>query len=49
MIQDNLNIKDATFYICGPNEFVEATIKTIKELNIPQEKINREVFVRPTS
>ena len=49
MIQDNLNIKDATFYISGPNEFVEATVKIIKDLNIPQEKINREVFVRPTS
>ncbi len=34
--------EEAVFYICGPPEMVEGTVKILEELGIPKEKINRE-------
>ena len=36
------DLSDAVFYMCGPPEMVESTVKILEELGIPKERINRE-------
>ena len=37
--------KNSIFYICGAPKMVEAMIKTVKKLNVPDERIKREDFL----
>lgn len=38
------DVNDCTYYICGPSIMMEFCQKALKELNIPQRAIRREVF-----
>lgn len=43
MISDCVgNLEKAAFYMCGPPEMVEGTVKILEELGIKKENINRE-------
>ncbi len=36
------NFKNSVFYMCGPPEMVEGTVKILEDLGVPKERINRE-------
>ena len=43
MISESVgDLSNAVFYMCGPPEMVENTLKILEDLGVPKEKINRE-------
>lgn len=48
MIRDNVKGLDtAIFYVCGPPEMVEATVNTLRSMDVEDSRIKTERFVRP--
>lgn len=37
-----INLENSVFYMCGPPEMIEGTVKILEELGVPKERINRE-------
>ena len=36
------DFKNSVFYMCGPPEMIEGTVKILENMGVPKEKINRE-------
>ncbi|QIZ07892.1 NO-inducible flavohemoprotein [Priestia megaterium] len=43
-LKENITIKDADFYFCGPVPFMKAINRSLKELGVNQERIHFEFF-----
>ena len=44
LINDNVNLPDADYYLCGPFEFMQAQKKALLEIGIAPDRIYAEVF-----
>lgn len=43
-LQENVQMKDADFYFCGPTPFMKAIYRSLKELGVKDERIHFEFF-----
>ncbi|MFQ6111325.1 MAG: oxidoreductase, partial [Nitrospinota bacterium] len=38
------NLKGKAFYLCGPPELIEATLRNLKDLGVADDRIHLEIF-----
>jgi nitric oxide dioxygenase len=43
-IRDQAILPDADYYICGPVPFMQAKLRALQDLGVPQDRIHYEVF-----